>query len=185
MTAVALDPVGAELAHVRLPVTATVEEQLLGFASGWAGRRWGVEGATGLGLGIAQRLTSAGETVLEVPAKLAARARLIATGHGRKTDALDAASVAAVAQRNNRLRVVAAEDDTVPLRLSDHRDDLVSERTHTMNRLHRLLRELIPGGAKRQLSIAQATELCAGCVRSPTPTAAVSNWRKGPVKVSG
>ena len=77
LTAVALDPVGAALAQVRLPVTAVVDAQLLEFAATWADRRWAVEGATGLGLGIAQQLTSAGETVLDVPAKLAARARWV------------------------------------------------------------------------------------------------------------
>jgi len=87
-----------------------------------------VEGDTGLGLGLAQNLAAAGETVLDVPAKLAARARLLATGHSRKTDALDVVSVAAAAQCNTSLRTVEAEDDTVLLRLlADHRDDLVNE----------------------------------------------------------
>ena len=43
--------------------------------------RSGVEGAAGLGLGIAQRLFGQGEDVLDVPATLAARARLLSTGH--------------------------------------------------------------------------------------------------------
>lgn len=36
---------------------------------------------------LAQRLVAAGERVLDVPAKLAARARVFDTGQGRKTDA--------------------------------------------------------------------------------------------------
>lgn len=36
--------------------------------------------------GAAQQLLAAGETVVEVPATLAARARLLRSGHGRKTD---------------------------------------------------------------------------------------------------
>ncbi len=57
-----------------------------------------------------------------VPAQLAARARLLNSGHARKTDALDAASVTAVAVHHPRLRLVRAEDHSVGLRLlSDRR----------------------------------------------------------------
>src|SRR3954451_17112238 len=122
ITAVAVSDDGAQLGQIRLPVTAGLPRQLLSFAADWTVRRWAVEGATGLGMGVAQSLAAAGETVLDVPATLASRARLLATGHGRKTDRLDAVSVASVAQRA-ALRQVNAEDDTVPLRLlSDHRD---------------------------------------------------------------
>jgi len=175
VTAVAVQDNGSQLGTIRLPVTTKLQEQLLLFASEWTDRQWAVEGATGLGLGVAQNLAAAGETVLDVPAKLAARARLLATGHGRKTDALDASSVAAVAQRNTRLRTVEAEDDTVPLRLlSDHRDDLVSDRTRVLNRLHRLLRELVPGGANRQLSSTQAGEI----LRTVRPVTTADTYRK-------
>ena len=111
-----------------------------------------------MGRGVAQLLAAADQQVLDVPAKLAARARLLGAGSARKTDATDAASVGAVTQRNERLRPVQAENHTVVLRLlSDRRDDLVAERTRTLNRLHVLLRDLHPGGAKRDLSTLQAT----------------------------
>jgi transposase len=42
-----------------------------------------------------------------VPAKLSARARLLDTGHNRKTDAHDAHAVAVVAARTNGLRVLS------------------------------------------------------------------------------
>nr|WP_297622894.1 hypothetical protein [Nocardioides sp.] len=61
----------------------------------WPERVWAVEGANGAGRPLAQRLVAAGERV--VPAKLAARVRLFDTGHNRKTDALDAHSIAVVA----------------------------------------------------------------------------------------
>lgn len=97
---------------------------------------------------------------MDVPAVLAARARLLGSGSGRKTDVTDAASVAAVAQRNRRLRRVEAEDHTVALRLvSDRRDDVVGERTRCTNRLHVLLRDLRPGGAPVGLSATAAAEL--------------------------
>jgi hypothetical protein len=53
----------------------------------WPRRRWAVEGANGMGRPLAQRLLSQGETVLDVPAKLAARVRVFDTGNARKTDA--------------------------------------------------------------------------------------------------
>ena len=113
--------------------------------------------------------------VLDVPAKLAARARLLGSGSARKTDVTDAASVAAVAQRNQRLRMVQAEDHTVILRLlSDHRDHQVAERTRTLNRLHVLLRDLHPGGAKRDLSTIQAAAL----LRLIRPLTPVDKQRK-------
>ena len=57
---------------------------------------WAIEGANGAGRPLAQRLVEAGERVVDVPAKLAARVRLFDTGHNRKTDALDAHSIAMV-----------------------------------------------------------------------------------------
>jgi transposase len=43
-------------------------------------RIWAVEGCNGIGRHIAQRLVCDGETVVDVPAKLSARARVFATG---------------------------------------------------------------------------------------------------------
>jgi hypothetical protein len=45
-----------------------------------------------------------------VPAKLAARARLLGSSSARKTDVADAISVAAVALHNRRLNRVQVED---------------------------------------------------------------------------
>jgi hypothetical protein len=59
----------------------------------WCGRVWAVEGSNGAGKPLAQRLLADGEHVVDVPAKLAARARMLDTGHGRKTDAHDTAHV--------------------------------------------------------------------------------------------
>jgi transposase len=130
-----------------------------------AGRRhrdrlWAVEGCAGIGKHIAQRLVADGETVVDVPAKLSARARVFSTGQGRKTDPVDAHSVAVVALRTNGLRQVTADDTTVVLRLLvDRRDGLGRARTDTINRIHKLLLELLPGGAKKFLSAAQARAL--------------------------
>jgi transposase len=123
-------------------------------------RTWAVEGCNGIGRHIAQRLVADGETVLDVPAKLSARARVFATGQGRKTDPVDAHSVAVVALRTKDLRQVVVDDETVALRLlADRRDELGRARTDTVNRLHALLLELLPGGAKKSLSAPQARAL--------------------------
>ena len=57
----------------------------------------GGRGAHGIGWALAPRLVGDGEQVLDVPAKLAARARLLSVGHGRKSDPHDAVSVAIAA----------------------------------------------------------------------------------------
>jgi transposase len=123
-------------------------------------RVWAVEGCNGIGRHIAQRLVADGETVVDVPAKLSARARVFATGQGRKTDPVDAHSVAVAALRTNGLRQVIVDDTTVALRLLvDRRDGLGRARTETVGRLHHLLLELVPGGAKKHLSARQARTL--------------------------
>lgn len=170
VTAAALDPHDTVLAELRLPVSAVTGDQLLAFAARWPARRWAVEGATGLGHTVAQQLVAAGELVLDVPAKLTARARLLGSGSARKTDPADAASAAAVAIHNRRLRQVTAEDPTMVLRLlTERRDDLVAERTRTLSRLHVLLRDLHPGGAKRELTATDAAALL-GRIRPVTVT---------------
>jgi transposase len=136
LTAVGLSPDGTILGTVRLSVNTATPQELMAFADRWPQRRWAVEGAAGLGLGIAQKLAARGEDVVDVPATLAARARLLSPGHGRKTDANDAATVALVAQHRPRLRQVTPEDLASVIRLvSDHRDDLVAEHTSGLNRL--------------------------------------------------
>lgn len=128
----------------------------------FADRIWAVEGCNGIGRHIAHRLVHDGETVLDVPAKLSAQVRVFATGNGRKTDPVDAHSVAMVALRTPGLVRVQVDDDLVVMgMLADRRDELGRARTQTVNRLHRLLLELSPGGAKRFLSAQQARALIA------------------------
>jgi transposase len=162
ITAAALTPTSVTLGHRRIPSTTRTADALLAWAQDWPERIWAVEGASGLGHGVAQALTDAGERVLDVPAKLAARARLLGSGSARKTDITDAVSVASVAIHNPKLSVVTPEDHTAVLRLlSDRRDDIVSARTRSKNRLHVLLRDLVPGGARTELSAPAATAFLA------------------------
>jgi transposase len=95
-----------------------------------------------------------------VPAKLSARARLFDTNQARKTDPADAHCIAVAALRTGGLRQVTVEDTAVALKLLvDRRDSLGRARTEVLNRLHQLLLELVPGGAKQFLSAPQARTL--------------------------
>jgi transposase len=128
----------------------------------FADRVWAVEGCNGVGRHIAHRLVASGEIVLDVPARLSAQVRVFATGNGRKTDSVDAHSVALAALRSPRLVQVEVSPDLLVLgMLADRRDELGRARTQTINRIRRLLLELIPGGARQFLSAAQARALLA------------------------
>ena len=123
-------------------------------------RVWAVEGANGVGRNIAQRLVACGEVVIDVPAKLATRVRVYSTGHGTKTDDTDAVAIARAAIHSRHLRHVQPDDANVALKLlSDRRTELVHARTQAVCRLHRLLRELIAGGARLELSAEHAFDL--------------------------
>ena len=86
LTAVALEPSGEIASTIRLEVNSDTVDRLLAWAIRWTQRQWAVEGAAGLGRSVAQGLAGAGEPVLDVPAQLAARARLLNTSRARKTD---------------------------------------------------------------------------------------------------
>jgi transposase len=108
-------------------------------------------------------LAGSGESVVDVPPKLSARVRVLSTGNARKNDDLDALATALVASRNERLAAVDPEDGSEVLRLlSERREDLVTERTRALNRLHGLLRDLLPGGVDGKLSAERAARILRG-----------------------
>ncbi|MEU2172583.1 IS110 family transposase, partial [Micromonospora chersina] len=132
------------------------------YASQWPDRVWAIEGCQGIGRHIANRLLADGEQVVDVPPKLSARARVFATGQGRKTDATDAHSIALVGTRMAGLRPLVNDEQLALLRiLVDRRRSLGEDHTRMVSQLHQLLLELIPGGAKKSLSAAQAKALLA------------------------
>src|SRR4029453_12430312 len=135
---------------------------MLRFAARWPGRAWTIEGCMCAGRHVANRLLADREDVVDVPPKLSARARVFATGQGRKTDATDAHSVALVGTRMTGLRPVVNDEQLAVLRiLVDRRRSLGEDHTRMVSQLHQLLLELIPGGAKKALPARQAKELLA------------------------
>jgi transposase len=132
------------------------------YVSRFSDRVWAIEGCNGIGHHVAVRLLALGEDVVDVPPKLSARARVFSTGQGRKTDSTDAHSVALVGTRMAGLRPVVDDEELTVLRLLvDQRGRLGEEHTRKISQVHALLLELIPGGAKKDLSAAQAKALLA------------------------
>jgi transposase len=175
-TAAALDEHGQLLDRQRIPASVDGYRALRGWAAQWPHRCWAVEGAHGIGRALAQRLVGDGEQVVDVPAKLAARVRVLSVGHGRKSDPDDAVSVAVAARSVPQLRQVGVEDQAVVLHLlTKRRQDLVAARTQTINRLHRLLLDLVPGGARRNLTAKRAAALLSEV--TPTSAPAVTRWQ--------
>jgi transposase len=135
---------------------------MLDYLKRWPDRVWAIEGCSGIGRHVALRLLTDGQEVVDVPPKLSARVRVFSTGQGRKTDATDAHSVALVGTRMAGLRPVVDDQQLTVLRvLVDRRRSLGDDHTRMISQLHQLLLELIPGGAKKDLSAAQAKALLA------------------------
>src|SRR6476661_2463520 len=156
-TAFVIDGREKPLGQLRVRASCEQAEALLGWAGRWRQRTWAIEGARGLGQLLAQQLLAAGERVLDVPPKLAARVRLLDSGQINKTDDNDARAVAIAARRSRELPELTVEDQTVVLRVWSRRYlDLGRLRTQAVCRLHTLLSELTPGGVSRQLRTSQA-----------------------------
>jgi transposase len=139
------------------PTTTAGYRAMMRYCRQWPTRLWAVEGAGGVGRPLAARLLAGGERVLDVPAKLSARVRVLNAGQGRKTDATDAHAVVMAALRDrDQLRELRISEDLVVLRLiADRRDELSRSRAQGLNRLHRLMSELIPGGMPVKKSVPQ------------------------------
>jgi transposase len=137
---------------------------MLRYCRQWPRRVWAVDGAGRVGRPLAARLLAEGERVLDVPAKLSARVRVLDKGDGRKTDATDAHAVVMAALRDqNQLRELSLAEDLVVLRLlADRRAELSRSRAqglnrlnrlHRLHRLHRLMTELVSGGIPVKKSV--------------------------------
>jgi transposase len=156
-TAVVVDRDEVEVARVKVRADRHQLARLLEFAAPYGPRTWAIESAGGLGYLLAQQLVAAGEPVIDVPATLASRVRLLGSGRGSKNDPNDALSTAIAALRHPDLRHVAKEDHAQVLALLARRHkNLTSLRTQAICRLHAELATLMPGGMGRSLTAAKA-----------------------------
>src|SRR5215218_2195502 len=160
----AIDEQGELVGQETFPATRKGLRTLQRWAKRFPGRRWAVEGASGIGRPLAQKLLAAGESVVDVAPKLSSRVRVLSTGNARKNDALDATFTALAALRNDRLSSVQPEDGPeghaeILRLLTERREDLVAERTRALNRLHVLLRDLLSDPVGKQLSADAAARL--------------------------
>jgi transposase len=145
-TVVAVDEAGRQLGMRVTKTTSTAAHLDL---VRWAGqfgpeRRWAVEDCRHLSRRLEADLLAAGEQIVRVPPKLMAHARDSARTYG-KSDPIDALAVARAALREQALPSARLDGPERELRLlTDHREDLVSERTKMLCRLRWHLHELDP-----------------------------------------
>ena len=175
-TATMLDRDERELRRINVRAGNGQVGELLAWADGDRPRMWAVESAAGMGYLLAQQLVAAGETVLDVPATLASRVRVLASGQSTKTDPNDARSVAVAALRAPSLAPVRAADHTAVCRLLvKHHTDLARWRNKLCCRLHALVAELTPGGISKEVVVNQARSLLDEL--TPTGAAAIERHR--------
>jgi transposase len=117
---------------------------------------------------------AAGEQVLDVQPKLAARVRLLAAGAVNKNDPDDARSVTVAALRSPPCLPVRPDDHAAVLKIwaKRHRD-LSRTRNQVTCRLHAALCELVPGGVGKELYAAHAAQILA----EAEPSGAVAQAR--------
>ncbi len=164
-TAVAIDGSETVLGEITVPADRYQTKKLIDWAAELDGddRLWAVEAAGGLGHLLSQQLIASGEQVVDVPAVLASRVRLLGSGRSDKNDPNDARSVAIAALRQPGLAVVRGEDHTQVLRMLAKRHlELIALRTQAACRLHSVLMQLRPGGMARRLSARQASRMLGG-----------------------
>jgi len=159
-TAVAIGCDEQQLAKIRVRATCQQTAKLLAWAQPLGERTWAVESAGGLGYLLSQQLVEAGEHVLDVPATLASRVRVLGTGRSNKNDPNDALAVAIAALRSPGLRSVEPANHGEVLRLLGKRNhDIGRLRNIVVSRLHAALANLSPGGIAKELNASDAVRL--------------------------
>ena len=106
-TAAAVSAAAERLGEVRVCASGDLVQRLVAWAAAWPERTWAAGGADGTGHLLDWQLLAAGERVLDVRLKLAARVRLLAAGNADKIGPDDARSVAVAALRSPGVREAA------------------------------------------------------------------------------
>ena len=153
-TLVAVDTVGRELAQMVIDAIPSGHAHGLRWATTAFGTdvTWAIEDVRHVSRGLETSLVNAGQRVVRVPTKLMARTRASARTRG-KSDPIDALAIGRAVLREPHLPLAGPEGPSRDLKLLvDRRDDLVLQRTATMNRLVWHIHELDPARATKPSS---------------------------------
>ncbi|WP_248259470.1 IS110 family transposase [Georgenia sp. EYE_87] len=158
-TFVAVDQAGRKLAEITVKAVAAGHDKAVRWAQDRFGTEvvWAIEDCRHLSARLEIDLLDAGQQVVRVPPKMMAEQRRTARTRG-KSDPIDALAVARAALREPDLPVATHDEASRELKLlTDHREDLVRQRTSIVNRfrwhLHRIDPTVDP--APKSLNIAR------------------------------
>jgi len=160
-TMVAVDELGRTLGERTVAATSDGHLQAVQWAARWPGARFALEDCRHLTRRLEADLLAAGCRVVRVPTKLMAGARRAAREPG-KSDPIDAEAVALAALRHPDLPAAELDGPAREVKLlSDHRHDLVVQRTRIASQIRWYLHELDPDlaipsrGLKRHCVVAE------------------------------
>ncbi|MDA2895515.1 IS110 family transposase [Mycolicibacterium sp. BiH015] len=157
-TFVAVDEVGRKLGEKVVPATTAGHHDAVVWVRTQFGSdvRWGIEDCRHLSARLERDLLTCGQQVVRVPPKLMAQTRACARTRG-KSDPIDALAVARAVLREPDLPVASHDEVSRELKLLvDRREDLVGQRTSTINRLLWRVHELDPAHAPKAGSLDRA-----------------------------
>jgi transposase len=157
-TFVAVDEVGRRLGEKVVKATTEGHRQVVQWARNQFGAElvWAIEDCRHLSARLERDLLTADQKVVRVPPKMMAHARASARTRG-KSDPIDALAVARAYLREPDLPVASHDEISRELKLLvDRREDLVAQRTATINRLLWRVHELDPGRAPKPASLDRA-----------------------------
>ncbi|WP_428833525.1 IS110 family RNA-guided transposase [Mycolicibacterium porcinum] len=157
-TFVAVDAVGRRLGEKVVKATTQGHRQAVQWARNQFGTElvWAIEDCRHLSARLERDLLTADQKVVRVPPKMMAHARASARTRG-KSDPIDALAVARAYLREPDLPVASHDEISRELKLLvDRREDLVAQRTATINRLLWRVHELDPDRAPKPASLDRA-----------------------------
>lgn len=157
-TFVAVDEVGRKLGEKVVMATTAGHHKALDWAREQFGEQllWGIEDCRNLSARLERDLLTAGQSVVRVAPKLMSQTRASARTRG-KSDPIDALAVAQAVLRHPDLPVAAHDEISRELKLLiDRREDLVAQRTSTINRLRQRVHELDPAAEPKPASLHRA-----------------------------
>ncbi|MCB0979851.1 MAG: transposase [Acidimicrobiaceae bacterium] len=135
-TAVAVELSADIIASRQVHAKRGQTRELLSWADSICERRtWAIESAGGLGYLLAQQLVAAGEEVIDIPAVLSARVRVLSSGTSNKNDPNDAYAVALAALYGKDTVRVRAERVEVAREMIDDLAQLAAQRKASERRI--------------------------------------------------